>query len=88
MYSTLDVATDYPLELYDQDVSDSVESEAFIIALRRDNEVVVFVSADTTEDVSVQLKPPLVGVQREERVVLTAGEATILKVNSGERSIV
>jgi hypothetical protein len=87
MYSTLDVATDYPLELYEQDVSDNVECEAFIIALRRGEEVIVFVSADTSEEVAVHLKPPLVDVQREERLTLTAGEAMILKVKSGERSI-
>ena len=86
IYSSQQVDTGYPLELYDEDVSDLVESNAYVIALRRDKEVVLLIGVPERQGVTLTLRPPLVSEEQRFDFLMNPGEAQVLTVRLPERS--
>ena len=86
IYSSQQVDTGYPLELYDEDVSDLVETNAYVIALRRGNEVVLFIGVPERQGVTLTLRPPLVAEEQRFDVLMNPGEAQVLTVRLPEAS--
>jgi Bacterial alpha-L-rhamnosidase 6 hairpin glycosidase domain len=78
LYTTLDVDTVFPVLLFDEDVSGQVSSDAFCIALRRADQVTIFVSATESQDYDITIAPSLVEDGRVITVALAAGEAKLL----------
>ncbi len=85
IYSSQQVDTGCPLELYDEDVSDLVESNAYVIALRRGDEVVLFIGVPERQGVSLTLRPPLVGQEQRIDFLMNPGEAQVLTVQAPRR---
>ncbi|HWE64233.1 MAG TPA: hypothetical protein VHB98_21180, partial [Chloroflexota bacterium] len=78
IYSTLDVQSGYPVELYEEDVSDQIECNAYIIALRRATELTIFISVPERQGVRLRLLPPLVMQERIMEFVMNPGSAQVV----------
>jgi hypothetical protein len=78
IYSTLDVESGYPAELYEEDVSDQIECNAYIIALRRKTELTIFISVPERQGVRLRLLPPLVEQERIMEFVMNPGSAQVV----------
>src|SRR5579885_86321 len=80
IYSSQYVETGYPLELYEEDVSEMVESNAYVIALRRAEEVVLFIGVPERQGVTLTLRPPLVATEQRIDFPMNPGEAQVLTI--------
>jgi hypothetical protein len=78
LHSTLDIESDHPVELYDQDVTDQIQCDAYAIGFRRGTELCVFVCSADERVVHIKMAPPLVEQERELEVSLTSGEARMI----------
>lgn len=78
LYSTLDVQSDAYIELFDQDVTDQIESNAYVIGLRRSSGLTIFVCAGDEQTVHIKLSPPLVEREHVVEMKLASGEARII----------
>ncbi|HEX5323282.1 MAG TPA: hypothetical protein VFW40_05805 [Capsulimonadaceae bacterium] len=85
IYTTQEVETALPQEVYDEDISGLISCNTFILALRRDQETVVFVATDETRQVEITVPSSLGGgvAKQTLRFVLQAGEAQLLKLEKG-----
>jgi hypothetical protein len=80
IYSSQQVDTGYPLELYDEDVSHLIESNAYVIALRRAEEMVLFIGVPERQGVTLTLRPPLVAQEQRFDFLMNPGEAQVLTI--------
>ena len=78
LYSTLDVQSGYPVELFTEDVSDQIECNAYMIALRRDAELTIFISVPERQGVRLRLLPPLVEQERVMEFLMNPGSAQVV----------
>lgn len=85
VYSSLHVDTGYPLELYDEDVSDLVDSNAYVIALRRGDEVALFIGVPERQGVTLTLRPPLTSIEQRMDFLMNPGEAQIMTIHVPSR---
>ncbi len=80
IYSSQQVDTGYPLEVFDEDVSHLVESNAYVIALRRTGEMTLFMGVPERQGVSLVLRPPLVAQEQRFEFRMNPGEAQVLTI--------
>jgi len=85
IYSSQYVDTGCPLELYDEDVSELVESNAYVIALRRGDEVVLFLGVPERQGVTLTLHPPLVVAEQRMDFLMNPGEAQVMTIRVPRR---
>ncbi len=78
IYSSQHVDTGCPLEVFDEDVSHLVDSNAYVIALHRKGEVVIFVGVPERQGVTLSLKPPLVALEQRLDFVMNPGDAQVI----------
>ena len=81
IYSSQQVDTGYPLELFDEDVSSLVETNAYVIALRRKSELVVFVGVPERQGVTLSLKAPLVEEEQRYEFLMNPGDSQVITVS-------
>ncbi len=80
IYSSQQVDTGYPLELFDEDVSHLVDTNAYVIALRRAEEIVLFMGVPERQGVTMTLRPPLVAQEQRLDFLMNPGEAQVLTI--------
>jgi len=80
IYSSQQVDTGFPLELFDEDVSHLVDTNAYVIALRRDEEMVLFMGVPERQGVTLTLRPPLVAQEQRFDFLMNPGEAQVLTI--------
>ncbi|MCA1599731.1 MAG: hypothetical protein LC769_12100, partial [Chloroflexi bacterium] len=80
IYSSQQVDTGYPLEIFDEDVSRLVDTNAYVIALRRTEEMVVFIGVPERQGVTLTLRPPLVAQEQRLDFLMNPGEAQVLTI--------
>jgi len=80
IYSSQQVDTGYPLEIFDEDVSRLVDTNAYVIALRRAEEMVVFIGVPERQGVTLTLRPPLVAQEQRLDFLMNPGEAQVLTI--------
>ncbi len=82
VYSSQQVDTGYPLELFDEDVSHLVDTNAYVIALRRSEEIVLFMGVPERQGVTMTLRPPLVAQEQRFDFLMNPGEAQVLTIRA------
>jgi len=80
IYSSQQVDTGYPLEVFDEDVSHLVDTNAYVIALRRAEEMVLFMGVPERQGVTLTLRPPLVAQEQRFDFLMNPGEAQMLTI--------
>lgn len=81
LYSTGKLRTSGEQEVYEEDVSDLITSDAYTIAFRRGDETVVFVGSDARQGVRLEISETLTGGKREViELILNPGEAKTLRI--------
>ena len=78
IYSTLDVESGYPVERYEEDVSDQIECNAYLIALRRGQELTIFISVAERQGVRLRILPPLAEQERVMEFLMNPGSAQVV----------
>ena len=78
IYSTLAVQSGYPVELYEEDVSSLVECNAYTIALRRGDELTIFLSVPERQGVRLRVPPPLVEQEQTMEFLINPGSAQVV----------
>ena len=81
IYSSQQVDTGYPLEVFDEDVSRLVDTNAYVIALRRAEEMVLFIGVPERQGVTLTLRPPLVAQEQRLDFLMNPGEAQVLTIH-------
>jgi hypothetical protein len=89
MYTNHQVDSSYPQEVYERDITASLECTAYALGFQRGNEIVIFVGSDERQSVSLKVKPPLVETEQRFEFVLNPSEARLIRIlttppNSGE----
>jgi hypothetical protein len=81
LYTDRRVKTGYQMEIFEEDVTDSVECNAYTIALRRGDETVIFVGTHERQGVVLTVKPPLVATEQRFEFVLNPSDCRVLTVH-------
>jgi hypothetical protein len=87
IYSTLDVQSGYRVELFEEDVTDQIECNAYAIALRRGEELTIFISVPERQGVRLRLLPPLVEQERVMEFLMNPGSAQVVTLHVAPKHI-
>lgn len=82
LHTTQQVDTALRQEVYEEDVSQQIGCNTFVLALRRGEESVIFVASDETRQVELSLPANIAGAKRSEKFILQAGESRVIRVHS------
>ena len=81
LHVTMAVGSRSRCEVYEEDVSRYVDSDApFIVAMRSGRRAAIFVGSDVAGAFDVTIKPPLVSNEQHQRVTLRAGGSRMWEV--------
>jgi len=80
IYSTEAVTSPLPVEVYEEDITDRFGGAEGVIALRRGEEVAVFIPAPTERQVELHIPAEITGRERTLRVGLETGAYTLLRL--------
>lgn len=83
LYSTKHVETNFPLEIYPDDLSHFIKSNGYFIALLREKEVIIFTATVETKTVNIYIDKKLTGMPHEFEFYLTENQAVLLKFKIG-----
>jgi hypothetical protein len=81
LYTERRVKTGHEMEIFEEDVTDHVECNAYTIALRRGKETVIFIGTHERQGVVLTVKPPLVTTERRFEFVLNPSAARVLTID-------
>ena len=87
IYSTLDVQSGYRVELFEEDVTDEIECNAYAIALRRGEELTIFISVPERQGVRLRLLAPLVEQERVMEFLMNPGSAQVVTLQVASKHI-
>jgi glycogen debranching enzyme len=80
LYTNRQVESSYPQEVFERDISDSLECTAYTLGFQRGNEIVIFVGSDERQSVLLKVKPPLVETEQRFEFVLNPSEARLIRI--------
>jgi glycogen debranching enzyme len=81
LHVTMAVKSRSKCEVYEEDVSRYVESDApFFVAMRDGRQIVVFVGTDEAGKYKVKIHPPLVASEETREIALREGASTVLSL--------
>jgi glycogen debranching enzyme len=80
LYTDRAVETPYSQEVFERDITDSLECNAFVLGFQRGNEIVIFVGTDERQGVQLKVKAPLVQEEQRFEFILNPNEARLIKV--------
>jgi len=80
LYTDRAVATPYPQEVFERDITGWLECNTYVLGFQRNNEIVIFVGADERQGVQLKVKPPLVKTEQRFEFVLSPSEARLIKL--------
>ncbi len=83
LYTNHQVESPYPQEVFERDISDSLECTAYALGFQRGNEIVIFVGSDERQSVLLKVKPPLVETEQRFEFVLNPSEARVIRILAG-----
>ncbi len=80
LYTDHQAESPYPQEVFERDITSSLECNAYALGFQRGNEIVIFVGADERQGVLLKVKPPLVETEQRFEFVLNPSEARLIKL--------
>jgi hypothetical protein len=81
------VQSGYRVELFEEDVTDQIECNAYAIALRRGEELTIFISVPERQGVRLRLLSPLVEQERVMEFLMNPGSAQVVTLQVASRHL-
>ncbi len=80
LYTDRKVESTYPQEVFEREITSSLECNAYALGFQRGNEIVIFVGSEERQGVLLKVKPPLVETEQRFEFVLNPCEARLIKL--------
>jgi len=80
LYTDHAVESPYPQEVFERDITDSLECNAYVLGFQRGSEILIFVGTDERLGVQLKVKPPLVEEEQRFEFVLNPNEARLINL--------